>query len=757
MSNTKAPEIIHAGGAAVGEGVPIRDAALKVTGQMKYTADMKLPGMLHGKILFSTVSHAKIKSIDASEAEALPGVEAVVWYKDSPDVLFNSCGEDININKTERLFDTTVRYVGDKVAAVAAVDAATAEKALRLIKVEYEELPANFDPEKAMDADAFPIHPGGNVAEEVVQSIGDVDAAMQKADRVFEGRYSTQPIHHGAIETHTAIASYDAMGHLTVYTPSQDTFGVRINLTRIFGMPMSKVRVITPVIGGAFGGKIDAVLEPTAALLSMKTGKPVKIELNRKDSIASSRTRHAIVVHLKTGMMNDGTIVAQDYKVIANAGAYAAGSASIIWALCSKVFRLFHAQNIRFAGYPVYTNCPVAGAMRGFGSPQGFFATMRQLNEIANDMGLPLEDILRKNLLDASGKDLRTGDCIGNAHPLDCLEKGLVMLGYSDAIKEQEATKTAGKRIGVGMSVAVHGNGVYGVRHDTCGITLKMNEDGTVVMFTGNHDMGNGVVTLQVQMASGALGIPMGNIAVIQADSDATMMHFGDFSSRGTFVCGQAALRCAEQLAARLTGYAAELLEVPAEEITLENTAAKAKNGKSATFEELVKHAYQAHKTDIIESLTYAAEACASSYGAHFAKVEVDTESGSVKVLDYVAVHDVGRAINPLNLEGQVEGAIQMGMGHAFSEDAGVNEKGVVKNQNFRRYKMATSKDMPENIQIAFVEKDEPFGPYGAKSIGECSVVPCIGALGNAVSNALGVDFRALPLTPDVVKAAVEG
>ncbi len=753
MNTAKTP----ATAAAVGGRIPIRDAALKVTGALRYTADIKPPRALHGKMLYSTVPHAKIKAIDLSGALALPGVAAAVCYKDAPDVLYNSCGEDININKTERVFCDTVRYVGDRVAAVAAEDAATAEKAVRLIKVEYEELPANFDWERAMDADAFPIHPGGNIAERVEQSTGDADAAFAKADRIFEGRYESQPIHHAAIETHAAVAAWDPAGRLTVHTPSQDTFGVRINLSRIFSLPMSMVHVVTPAIGGAFGGKIDAVLEPVAALLSMKAGRPVKMELNRREDIASTRTRHGMVTYLKTGVMNDGTIVAQEYKLIANAGAYATGSASIVWALCSKVFRLLKTENIRFAGYPVYTNSPVAGAMRGFGSPQVFFALQRQMNRIARELGMSVLDLERKNLITNEGFDLRTGSPIGNAHPVDCLEKGAELLGWQAALDEQAQSAAAGGRyrVGVGVSVAAHGNGVYGVRHDTCGITLKMNEDGTVVLFTGNHDMGNGVVTLQTQLAANVLGLPMEHIAVVQADTDATMMHFGDFASRGAFVCGQAAQKCAELLAARLKGYAAGMLGAMAEEVALANGLACAPDGRAATLAEIVKFAYDTDKTDLIVSHTYAAEACATSYGAHFAKVEVDTETGQVAVLDYVAVHDVGKALNPLNLEGQIEGAVQMGIGHAFREDAGVGETGAVKQMNFRKYRMPGAKDMPKRICTAFIEKGEPFGPHGAKSIGECAVVPSIGALANAVSNALGVEFDTLPLAPDVILAAL--
>lgn len=744
--------------ALVGSRLPIRDAALKATGELKYVADMKLPRMLHAKMLYSPVPHAKITSIDTSEAEALPGVRAVVCHLDDPGVYFNSCGEDIDIFKTERIFDDTVRFVGDKVAAVAADTVAIAEKAVRLIKVEYEELPAVFDPEEALKEGAPEVQPGGNLMEEVPQSIGDVDAAMAAADYVFEDRYYTQPIHHAAIETHTAIAQYDGMGKLTVYSPSQDTFGVRINLTRIFGLPMSRVRVVAPAIGGAFGGKIDAVLEPVVSLLAIKTGRPVKLELNRKEDIASSRTRHSVVTYLKTGVMKDGTITAQDFRVIANAGAYATGSSSIVWAMCSKVFRFIRAKNIRFLGLPVYTNMQPAGAMRGFGNPQQFFAQQRQMARIAQELGIDMLEMERKNLVRTGDGDLRTGDSLSHVDPIGCAEKGAELFGWEAAQQEtaQSRAENGRYRVGSGFAVAVHGNGVYGVRPDTSGIMLKMNEDGSVTLYTGNHDMGNGVVTTQSMLAGQVLGLPLARIAVVQADTESTIAHFGDFSSRGTFVCGQAAQKCAEIMAEKIKQYAAEMWETDAEGLSLADGQVHAPGGKSAPLAELVAWVYKTHQTDIVAATTFAATGLASSYGAHFAKVRVDTETGAVQVLDYVAVHDVGRPLNPMNLEGQIEGAIQMGLGHAFSEDAGVDEKGAVKNPNFRKYKLFQSVQMPERIRIAFADNDEPHGPFGAKSIGECAVVPCIGALGNAVSAAIGGDIHDLPMTPEAVLAALK-
>lgn len=741
----------------IGAGLPIRDAALKVTGRLRYTADMKLPHMLYGKVLFSPVAHGKIRRIDLSKARALPGVRAAVCWQNAPDVFFNSCGEEIDGTKNEKIFDSIVRYVGDKVAAVAADTPQIAEQALKLIEVEYEELPFYLDPEEAMKAEAFPIHEGGNVAEVVRQNAGDVDAAMEEADRVFEGRYTLPAIHHGAIETHGALADYDSDGKLTVWSPNQDAFAHRMNLSRIFGIPMSKVRVVVPAIGGGFGGKIDMVVEPVAALLAIQTGRPVRIEYSRREDIPSSRTRHEMVVYLKTGVKADGTIIAQDFNVVINAGAHAGGTSSVVWAMSGKLFRLTKTPNIRFTGTSVYTNTTPAGAMRGFGSPQEFFAQQRQMNEIAKALGMSILDLELKNLMGPQGRDPRDQSPLGHTRPVDCVQRGAELFGWEAALAEQEETKHARFRIGVGMAAAAHGNGVYGVRPDTTGIIIKMNEDGSAVLYSGCCDMGNGSVTLQQQIASEILGIPMNSIACVQADTDTTLYDMGNYSSRGTFVSGSAAVKVAGQVRDALLKEAAQLLETPSEGIALEDGTAYCLDcpEKSASIGDLVMHARRVNQRDIVCADTFASNAMAVSYGAHFVKVRVDTVTGEIKVLEYTAVHDVGRALNPMNVEGQIEGAIQMGLGYALSEGIQHDAKGKVRNSTFRGYHMFTAPEMPP-IRIGLVEEIEESGPYGAKSIGECSVVPAPAAIVNAVSNAIGKDIHSVPVRKETVLELLE-
>lgn len=745
--------------AAIGQRTPLYDARLKAAGVIRYVDDMKLPRMLYAKMVWSTVPHAIIKSIDTEEAEKAAGVRAVCTWKNCSQVSYNSCGEDIDKFLTEKVFDQRVRYVGDRVAAVAADTLEIAEKAAKLIKVEYEVLPFYLDPEEAMREDAFPIHEGGNVAETVLLKAGDVDSAWNEADQLFESVYEMPPIHHGAMEPHTAIASYDASGKLTVYSPSQDVFGCRANLSRIFSLPMNQVRVINPCIGGGFGGKIDAILEPVVAQLSIMTKRPVKMTLNRREEMISTRTRHGMKIYLKTGVMNDGRIIAQQMTMIANAGAYSAGTSSVVWASGGKFFKKHKTPNLRFTGYPVFTNMPVSGAMRGFGSPQRCFAQERQLNDIAKTLNIPILELQKINLIDLNDSDPRNRISHGRAFPKEAVRIGQELFAWDENLREMEESKTENSRfrIGVGMAVGVHGNGVFGVMPDTSGVMIKLNEDGSLTVFTGYSDMGNGTVTTQQQIISSVSGIPLDQIACVTADTETTMWDLGNYSSRGTFVGGNAALKTAAHLAEEIKREAAEILSLQPENIILDNGTAFGKDDKSrsVSMEEIARHAKQVNQRDICVSDTFASQNLALSYGAHFCKVRVDTETGIVKPLLVVAAHDLGKVINPLQTEGQIEGAIQMGLGYALTEALRFSDEGKMTNAILKKYKMFYAEDMPE-IRIGYVENLEFGGPFGAKSIGECSVVPVAAAVANAVCNALDVEIDELPMTPESVLAAIQ-
>lgn len=722
---------------------PIRDAAMKVCGQTQYVGDMKFPGMLYGRVLFSPVPHAKIKSIDTSAAEALPGVRAVACYKNSPDVKYNSATRfyEHQIPNTERIFDDTVRFVGDRVAAVAADTEEIAKAALKLIQVEYEALPFYTDVEEAMQDDALPIHGESNIVSTILQKAGDIDDGFAEADEIFEDRYSTPPIHHGAIEPHISIAHYDAMGKLTVTAPCQNTFGFRIILCRIFGLPMSRVRVVSPVIGGAFGGKLEVTTEAVSAQLSMMTGKPVQVEYTRKECFDSTRTRHGSVVYIKTGVKKDGTITAQDIHVITNTGAYAGSALNVMGALSHKVFKIYKCKNLRFTGHPVYTNTPIAGAMRGYGSPQAFFGQQRQFAKIAKTLGMELSDFQLKNLVEPDALDPAGGYPLGNPHPLDCVKKGKELMKNWPELSYDEEKYT----VGVGMAMGAHGNGCFGAHRDQTCMSIKMNEDGSCVYYTGSHDMGHGSVTVQAMIVANVLKLPLEHITAIAADSDTVPWNLGDYASRGVYVMGSAAKKCAEAVAKELIKEAALLLETGEDNLELNYDGVYNRATKETTpLDEVMIHAQNVSRREIICNETFPMAAGPSSYGAHFARVLVNNETGDVEVTDYVAVHDVGHVLNRMGIEGQLEGAVHMGIGYALSEGLAFDDSGKNIYNNLRKNKMLTAKQMPR-LQVDFIEEYEPTGPYGAKSIGEVAVVPSAPAVINAVCNALDVEINDLP------------
>ncbi|HZK29223.1 MAG TPA: molybdopterin cofactor-binding domain-containing protein [Clostridia bacterium] len=746
----------------IGQSFPIRDAVLKVKGELQYVGDMTVARMLHAKVLFSPKPHARIIDIDTSEAEKLPGVRAVVTHKNTPTVRYNSCGEDIKIFHDQRIFDDKVRFVGDRVAAVAADSERIAEQAIRLIKVTYEDLPFYTDPRQASKPEAIAIHPDGNLLQEVTMQAGDPDKAFAEADYVFTNTYHVPPIHHGAIEPHAALAVPDARGKVTIYTPTQDVFGVRKNLCRIFNLPMSRVRVVSPAMGGGFGGKIDAVLEPVVMALAIAAGRPVRLVLKRSEMIPSTRTRHEMYLTATTGFNEDGTIVGHELDIISNSGAYAAGAMSVVWALGGRIFKNFRTPHIRFHGLPVYTNSPVGGAMRGYGSPQRCFAQQRQLNTIARKLGISMIDLQLKNLVTLTSVDPRDGQPHGEARPIDCVAIGAETFDWNARWEKQETDRKNNSetvRRGIGMAVAVHGNGLFGIMPDTNGVILKMNEDGTVHMLTGASDMGNGVVSVQAQFVAEILGLSLDEIETIQADTDVTLWDLGDYSSRGTFVCGQAAIKAAKAVREEVLFYASEMLELDAHQLTLKESAVvfREDDDKRVTLAQVAQYAHDHHETDICHARTFASDALALSYAAHFCEVEVNTQTGRCRVTDYLAVHDLGRAINPMGVEGQIEGAIQMGLGYALSETLDVDpETGKSRNITLRKYHMPTATQMP-SIRILTVGLPEESGPFGAKSVGECSTVPVAPAIANAISNALDCEFDDLPISPEAILEKIGG
>lgn len=738
---------------SIGIGEGVEDGFAKVTGRKKYTEDEPVLGMLYGDILFSPIAHGNIKNIDVREAEALPGVHCVITYKDSPDVKFNRIMRfiDDDLPATEKVLDKRVRYVGDQVAAVAAESRAIAKKALKLIKVEYEELEAVFDVEEAAK-DNFIIYDDlkSNVIERLSKSCGNLEAGFNEADFIVEHCVKTPILHHGAIEPYLVIADWTT-DELHLKGPQQGVYSAQIMLSKIFGLPYHKIKITNTVIGGTFGGKEGLILEPIAAMLSKKSGKPVIIRLDREASIVSTTTRHSSVIYSKLGVRKDGIMTAYTTKVYLNGGAYCASTLNILGAMCGKLFKLYKMPNIAFDGYPTYTNLPVASAMRGFGSPQLFASLELLVDKAANAIGMDPCDIRKKNVVKAYDIDPLAGLDLGNANIDRCIESGKIAIGWDEKIKEIRKSDNEYYR-GLGMAVSLHGNGVAPFAPDISVMTLALNEDGSAIFSTSLCDHGGGTNTLLKKIVNEIVDIDISLIKLVTTDTHNAPYDFIAGASRNTWVGGNCAIELCKKMKEELLECASIMFKVKKEAIVMRDECFVSKDGKAiATRKEVIYYGLFHLKKKFIITNRYASKTNAGSYGAHFASVKIHKVTGKVSILDYVAVCDVGRALNPILLEGQIHGAIQMGIGMALSEELLIDENGKILNSTFEKYKMPKAKDMPASIKILFVEDKEPGGPFGGKSIGEASVNPVAPAIINAVNNALSCEFTKFPVTNEMI------
>lgn len=744
----------------IGKPRPIRDAASKVTGRKAYVGDMSLPGMLTGKMLLSDRPHARVVSIDTSEARAMPGVHAVVTWQDCPDVRYNSAKRmiDAQVPLTERVLAREVRHVGDRVAAVAAETEEEATAAVRAIKVVYEDLPAVLSIDEALAPGAEPVHGTSNVVGTLEKGDADIEAHLASCDHVVSGSFSTPPIHQGAIEPHCAIADWSAEGKLTVIAPCQNSFAYRVILSEIFGLPLNLVRVVVPAIGGGFGGKLEMTIEPVVALLSKKAGKPVKMVLTRRETIMTTRVRHGSQSRVRMGVSDEGKLIAIDVDCETNTGAYAGSAFNVAGALLENPFQLYKAPYVHVRVRPVYTNTVPGGAMRGYGGPEVYFATECMADRAARAIGLDPVEFRRKNLIEPDAVD-EEGVSRGNPRPQDCLERACELIRY-DAERERIHSLGSNERYawGIGVAVGSHGNNCYGVHRDVASPMIKMNEDGSAVLYTGSHEMGNDTLGTQAAIVSEVCGVPLEQVGIVASDTDAVLWHIGDYASRGTFVICAGVKRAAELMAAELRKEAAPLLGCDPSQVELRDGRAWFEKGsRVVTLREVMVHCQAVTGRELCVHVTYAAPRGVCSYGAHAAVVRVDRTTGEVRVERYVAVHDVGHVLNPLMLQGQLEGGIAMGLGYALSERMDFAADGKPRQLTLGRCGMPRSTDMPDDLKTDFVCADggEPDGPWGAKALGESPVVPVAPCIANAIADAIGVNISDLPMDPDQVLTAI--
>ena len=734
----------------------------KVTGRGVYTVDMKRPRMLYAKILRSPHPSAKIKNIDTSKAEAYPGVKAVLTHREAKLLYQPTHG-----SSREYGIDDMARYVGDKVAAVAAETEEIAEEALDLIEVDYEVLPGVFDMEEAMKPEASYVHPerqtldcDGNILELSVQEWGDVEQGFMEADYIIENRFYTPRVCHCAMEPHVMVAEWDDEGNLTMWSSEQTAFMIRDSLSIALNMPRSKIRFIVPdYMGGGFGGKYESAEKIVVALLAKKARRPVMLRLTREEVFTSTRTRSPCIFETKTGVKKDGTFVARFIKAIVDVGSYAWGAIMASRA-ASYMTLLYRCPNIKYEGYGVYTNTPPSGAMRGFTSTPIHYAMEAEIDQICHAIGMDPKEFRLKNRLQAGDIIPLNNSPVTSSGLEECIEKGAAAIGWD---KRQRVSGSKGDTIkrGIGMACYSHYSPMLKSTERSIGnAVLKTNIDGTFHLLLGVADIGQGLRTIMAQIAAEAIGCSIDEIEVTLADTHTTPWGTTTAASRSTMETGGAVKMAADQMKQQLIELASTVMDVHTEDLhTLDGSIISLSDSeKTMTFKDVLNHptVYRRGDNELLTKATYSVPCFISPFGAQFAEVEVDTETGEVKVLKMVAASDVGRAINPKSVEGQLEGGIHLGIGYTLCEELKIDsETGVVLNPNFMDYKLMRASDMPE-IEIIIVEPVDPNSVYGVKGVGEMSAIPTAPAVRNAIFNATGAKVFSLPLTSERVLAALK-
>ena len=767
------------------------DALKLVQGKPAFTADIEKRGMLVAKVLHSPLAHARIANIDASRALALPGVAAVLTWKDLPRVAFSTAGQSDPIPGPLDSFslDNKVRFVGDRVAFVAAETEAIANQALQMIDVTYEPLPVLLDPGEAMKAGAPLLHdepefvnfadsdPSRNLAASIRIDIGDVEKGFAEADLVFEEDYEVSKVQQAHIEPHVVVSYWDEDDRLVIRSSTQVPFHARRVLAPVLGLPMKRIRVIKPRIGGGFGGKQEILVEDIAAHLTIATGRPVIFEYSRAEEFEAARSRHPMRIHMKTGVKKDGTITANAMTVLTDTGAYGCHALTVTGNTGHKAMALYvgdgayrSAPNIRFYADVVYTNHPPAGAFRGYGVPQGYWPVERHMEKIARSLNLDPIEFRLKNALRAGelhpfstawseGREPRP-ETIETCALEQCVQQGMAVTGWDQKYPNPHWHHVEGKphlRRGIGVAMVMQGTAIPYL--DMGGASIKMNDDGSFNLLVGATDLGTGSDTVLGQMAAEVLGAELEDIIVYSSDTDFTPFDKGAYASSTTYISGAAVVRAAEQAAERMRYRAALMLnqeraqcgEVKAEEIRLRQRKAIAPDGRFVTLAALATHAlHHEEQEQIMGTASFVSPSSPPPFAAQFAEVTVDSETGGVVVDRLVMVLDSGVIVNPITASGQVEGGMAQALGYAVSEEMCYDELGKARELDLRDYHIFSADEMPK-LETIFVETFEPSHPFGVKAVAEIPMDGVAPAVGNAVLDACGAAVLDIPITPEKV------
>jgi len=763
-------------GESVGRRVPRLESREKVEGRAQYIADLYRTGMLHGAILQSPFPHARIRGYDLAEALAMPGVHAVVTGDDFAEP--NRMGAFIK--DEHALAKDKVRYVGEPVAAVAADTEAIARAAAQAIRVDYEELPALLSPEDALDSGVH-IHEGvgqyfkvfdagsqGNLCSRTEFSEGDIERGFRESDIVFENHFETQAQAHVALEPCGALAEVDPQGRLTLWSANQSVFRVQACVAEALGIPMTRIRCLTPRIGGAFGNKMEPHVQPIVAALALKAKRAVKMILTREEDFEMVRARHPFKIRIRTGVKRDGTFVAREVEVLLDCGAFADDSPGVLGfsLLCARgPYRFPH---VRCHGRLVYTNKLRFGAYRGFGNPQVSLAGESQIDDIAEKLGMDPIELRLKNILRGDDRSLG-GQMLTSNGLKECVERVRDASGWPGAAP---APSAPGKKRALGFALCGHISGLL-----ASGAIVRILEDGTAVLNVGANDIGQGSDTVLSQMCAEALKIPLENVAFVSPDTDGSPYNWGTTASRVTFMTGRAVVGAAAEVEKQLKQQASEMLECAVEDLDLVAGGAVAVKGvpeKKVGFFEIAKRSHWFAGGPIIGSHSWVYDRPtvdpkraaaiglpfprigAYSFSAIVVDVEVDEVTGAAQVKRAWSACDVGRAINPLLVEGQIEGGVVQGIGFALVEEM-VWDGARLANPTLMDYKIPTTREVPYELHPIIVESHDAEGPFGAKGVGEVGLVPVPAAIGNAVKRATGVRLFKLPFSAERILRGMLG
>jgi len=752
------------------------DAKKLALGRPVFTDDFRMEGMLYGALLTSPHAHARIRHIDVGQARAFPGVYAVLTHEDIPRIKYASGGQSYPqpLPYDQVSLDDTVRHVGDRVAIVAAETLSIANQALDLIDVDYEILPVIVNMEAAMQEGAPIIHAEAdtegiydrerNIVVHIEAEVGDVEQAFAKADHVFEGEYRTPKQQQVHLEPHVTITYLDEDDRLVIRTSTQVPFHIRRMVAPLIGLPVKKIRVVKPRIGGGFGNKQELILEDLCAHLTLATGHPIRMEYTRTQEFIGSRSRHANIVRYKVGI-KDEIVTAADLYLIGDTGAYGAHALTVNMVGGFKGLTLYNPPNSKFISDVVYTNTPPAGAFRGYGAMQCQYGIEVLMGEIAEKLCLDMVEFKRKNWIKLDepmylSKQLGEGrEGVEQSMKTNAMEEAVnIGLEATDfyAKREKYRSQSGRYRRGIGMAVVMHGSGIADL--DMAAATLKMNDDGSFNLLIGATDLGTGSDTILGQMAAEILGVPLEDIIVYSSDTDFTPFDVGAYASSTTYISGGAVRKAALKIKEQILEHAALMLELSdPNTLKLENRQVIAPDERSVTLEEVgLSSLHQLKQQQIMATASHTSPLSPPPTAAQFAEVLLDTKTGKIDTERLLMVVDCGRVINPLAATGQVEGGMSQALGFTLTEEMLFDENGQPLNASLGKYRIPRASKMPA-MDVIFVQTDEPSGPFGAKSVSEISIDGVAPAMASAIHDATGVWMREVPYTPERVKLALAG